>query len=66
MPRQALNEQLEQDGSGGGEPQRYARSWPKVGAGEIPSLTPHALRHISVSVLLQAGGDIYKLSKSRA
>jgi integrase len=33
------------------------------GRAKIPSLTPHVLRHTYGTRWLQAGGDIYKLSK---
>ena len=42
----------------------YVRCWRKGSArAKIPSLTPHVLRHTFGTRWLQAGGDIYKLSK---
>ena len=42
----------------------YARCWPKARrARRSRRITPHALRHTFGTRWLQAGGDIYKLSK---
>jgi integrase len=61
----ALREQLDEEGKLCRQnPQRLREV---LGEGcvraEIPALTPHALRHTFGTRWLQAGGDIYKLSK---
>jgi integrase len=61
----ALKEQLEdEDKLWKQNPQRL-REVPAEGAAraKIPMITPHALRHTFGTRWLQAGGDIYKLSK---
>lgn len=63
--RGALEEQLEEDGKLWTQnPQRLREVMAEGSArAKIPSLTPHALRHTFGTRWLQAGGDIYKLSK---
>ena len=63
--RAALEEQLEEDGKLWKQnPQRLREVLAEGSArAKIPSLTPHALRHTFGTRWLQAGGDIYKLSK---
>jgi integrase len=61
----ALREQLDEEGTLWRQnPQRLREV---LGEGcrraKIPALTPHALRHTFGTRWLQAGGDIYKLSK---
>ena len=61
----ALKEQLEEEGKLWRQnPQRLREVLAEGSArAKIPSLTPHALRHTFGTRWLQAGGDIYKLSK---
>jgi integrase/recombinase XerD len=63
--RAALEEQLEEDGKLWTQnPQRLREVLAEGSArAKVPSLTPHALRHTFGTRWLQAGGDIYKLSK---
>ena len=63
--RAALEEQLEEEGKLWKQnPQRLREVLAEGSArAKIPSLTPHALRHTFGTRWLQAGGDIYKLSK---
>ncbi len=63
--RAALEEQLEEDGKLWRQnPQRLREVLAEGSArAKIPSLTPHVLRHTFGTRWLQAGGDIYKLSK---
>src|SRR5216117_1945901 len=41
----------------------YEKSSPRAQRAKISRITPHALRHTFGTRWLQAGGDIYKLSK---
>jgi integrase len=61
----ALDEQLEADGKLWTQNPQRLREVLAEGAArvKIPSITPHALRHTFGTRWLQAGGDIYKLSK---
>ncbi len=61
----ALDEQLEADGKLWTQNPQRLREVLSEGAVrvKIPSITPHALRHTFGTRWLQAGGDIYKLSK---
>src|SRR4029079_7136008 len=61
----ALKEQLETDGKLWTQNPQRLREVLAEGAArvKIPSITPHALRHTFGTRWLQAGGDIYKLSK---
>jgi integrase len=61
----ALDEQLEADGKLWTQNPQRLREVLAEGAErvKIPSITPHALRHTFGTRWLQAGGDIYKLSK---
>lgn len=61
----ALAEQLEaEDGLWRQNPQRLRQVLAQGAArAGIPNITPHALRHSFGTRWLQAGGDIYKLSK---
>jgi integrase len=61
----ALEEQLEEDGKLWRQnPQRLREVMTEGSArAKIPSLTPHVLRHTFGTRWLQAGGDIFKLSK---
>jgi integrase/recombinase XerD len=63
--RAALEEQLEEDGTLWRQnPQRLREVMAQGTArARIPLLTPHALRHTFGTRWLQAGGDIYKLSR---
>ena len=63
--RAALEEQLEEDGKLWTQNPQRLREVLAEGAAraKIPSITPHALRHTFGTRWLQAGGDIYKLSK---
>jgi integrase len=63
--RAALEEQLEVDGKLWKQNPQRLREVLAEGAAraKIPSLTPHVLRHTFGTRWLQAGGDIYKLSK---
>ncbi|MGH9370591.1 MAG: tyrosine-type recombinase/integrase, partial [Vicinamibacterales bacterium] len=63
--RAALEEQLQEDGKLWKQnPQRLREVLAEGSArAKIPSLTPHVLRHTFGTRWLQAGGDIYKLSK---
>jgi integrase len=63
--RAALEEQLQEDGKLWRQnPQRLREVLAEGSArAKIPSLTPHVLRHTFGTRWLQAGGDIYKLSK---
>ena len=62
---EALKEQLQEEGKLWKQnPQRLREVLAEGSArAKIPSLTPHALRHTFGTRWLQAGGDIYKLSK---
>jgi integrase/recombinase XerD len=61
----ALDEQLEADGKLWTQNPQRLREVLAEGAArvKIPAITPHALRHTFGTRWLQAGGDIYKLSK---
>src|SRR5688572_11717871 len=61
----ALKEQLEEEGKLWKQnPQRLREVLAQGTArAKIPTITPHALRHTFGTRWLQAGGDIYKLSK---
>ena len=61
----ALEEQLEEDGKLWRQnPQRLREVLAEGSArAKVPHLTPHVLRHTFGTRWLQAGGDIYKLSK---
>ena len=61
----ALKEQLEEEGKLWKQNPQRLREVLAEGAvrAKIPSITPHALRHTFGTRWLQAGGDIYKLSK---
>jgi len=63
--RAALEEQLEEDGKLWTQnPQRLREVLAEGTArAKVASLTPHALRHTFGTRWLQAGGDIYKLSR---
>lgn len=63
--RAALEEQFEEDGKLWRQhPQRLREVLAEGSArAKIPSLTPHVVRHTFGTRWLQAGGDIYKLSK---
>ena len=63
--RAALEEQLEEEGKLWKQnPQRLREVLAEGSArAKIPSITPHVLRHTFGTRWLQAGGDIYKLSK---
>lgn len=63
--RAALEEQLEDEGKLWKQnPQRLREVLAEGSArATIPSITPHVLRHTFGTRWLQAGGDIYKLSK---
>ncbi len=63
--RAALEEQLEQEGKLWKQnPQRLREVLAEGCArAKIPTITPHVLRHTFGTRWLQAGGDIYKLSK---
>jgi excisionase family DNA binding protein len=61
----ALKEQLEEEGKLWKQNPQRLREVLAEGAvrAKIPTITPHALRHTFGTRWLQAGGDIYKLSK---
>ena len=61
----ALDEQLDADGKLWTQNPQRLREVLAEGAArvKIPAITPHALRHTFGTRWLQAGGDIYKLSK---
>src|SRR5688572_789969 len=63
--RAALEEQLQEEGKLWKQnPQRLREVLAEGSArAKIPSITPHVLRHTFGTRWLQAGGDIYKLSK---
>lgn len=63
--RAALEEQLDEEGRLWTQnPQRLREVLAEGSArAKIPALSPHALRHTFGTRWLQAGGDIYKLSK---
>jgi excisionase family DNA binding protein len=63
--RASLEEQLEEEGKLWKQnPQRLREVLAEGSArAKIPSITPHVLRHTFGTRWLQAGGDIYKLSK---
>ena len=63
--RTAIEEQLEEEGKLWTQnPQRLREVMAEGSArAKIPSLTPHVLRHTFGTRWLQAGGDIFKLSK---
>ena len=63
--RASLDEQLEQEGKLWKQNPQRLREVLAEGStrAKIPSITPHVLRHTFGTRWLQAGGDIYKLSK---
>ena len=63
--RAALEEQLDEEGKVWTQNPQRLREVLAEGTtrARIPHLTPHALRHTFSTRWLQAGGDIYKLSK---
>ena len=63
--RASLEEQLEEEGKLWKQnPQRLREVLAEGSArAKIPAITPHVLRHTFGTRWLQAGGDIYKLSK---
>ena len=60
-----MKEQLEEEGKLWKQNPQRLREVLAEGAvrAKIPTITPHALRHTFGTRWLQAGGDIYKLSK---
>ena len=60
-----MKEQLEEEGKLWKQNPQRLREVLAEGAerARIPAITPHALRHTFGTRWLQAGGDIYKLSK---